>query len=404
MSPPQDRLLTLRVGQVESLSRTITAEDVVAFARLSGDYNALHLDEEFAARTEFAQRVVHGFLSASLLSTLVGMRVPGHGALYLSQSIEFAKPVYVGDTVEAHATVEKIDVETRVVTLRTEIRKPKDQCVLRGSAQVKVLRLAEEEPQTATAPPISGKLLSGRVALVTGASRGIGRAVALLFAQHGAKVWINYNRSQAAAESLERQISSGGGWCRTMKADVTNPEQVGSLVQNVAHEDGLHILVNNAGPKIKSGSFDSFGWEDIAGAFDDIVGSAFRVTKAALPALARTQGNIITILSAAALGRTAHGWLPYVVSKSALLALSKNLAQEVGPKGVRSNVISPSMVDTDLVANVPDRVRQMMVSRTPLRRLATPDDVAGAALLLASPYASFITGENLLVTGGETMI
>jgi 3-oxoacyl-[acyl-carrier protein] reductase len=403
MNPPPDRLLALRVGQTERLSRTITADDVAAFARLSGDYNALHLDEEFAARTEFAQRVVHGFLSASLLSTLVGMKIPGRGALYLSQSIEFARPVYIGDTVEACATVEKIDTETRVVTLHTEINKSPGGCVVRGSAQVKVLRVAEEAPRVSEAYAGDG-LLAGRVALVTGGSRGIGRAVARLFAQHGAKVWINYNKSQGAAESLEREISSDGGWCRSIKADVTKSDQAERMLQEISACGDLHVLVNNAGPKIKSGPFDTFAWEDLASAFDEVVCSAFRVTKAALPALRRTQGNIITILSSAALGRTAHGWLPYVVGKSALLALSKNLAQEIGPHGVRVNVISPSMVDTDLTANVPDRIRGMIVSRTPLRRLATPEDVAGAALLLASPYASFITGENLLVTGGETMI
>jgi 3-oxoacyl-[acyl-carrier protein] reductase len=84
--------------------------------------------------------------------------------------------------------------------------------------------------------------------------------------------------------------------------------------------------------------------------------------------------------------------------------MNKNLAQELGPDGITVNMISPSLVETDLVANVPDRMREMTVSRTPLRRLATPDDVAGAALMLASPYAAFITGENLLVTGGEHML
>ena len=404
MTPPLDRLLELRVGQRECLSRTITAEDVAAFARLSGDYNALHLDDEFAARTEFAQRVVHGFLSASLLSTLVGMKVPGRGALYLSQRIDFTKPVYIGDTVEACATIEKIDVDTRIISLRTEIiRAPRD-IVLRGEAKVKVLRLQEQLAPRPTAGASDGRLLAGRTALVTGGSRGIGRAVAYLFAQHGAKVWINYNRSQSAAENVVRDIEASGGWCRGIKADVTKKDQVDALIREVTSNGNLDILVNNAGPKIKSGPFESFSFEDIVGAFEDIVGSAFHVTKAALPALRRTQGNVITILSSAALGRTAHGWMPYVVGKSALLGLCKNLAQEVGPHGVRVNVISPSMAETDLVANVPDRVRQMMVSRTPLRRLATPEDIAGAALMLASPYAAFITGDNLLVTGGETMI
>jgi 3-oxoacyl-[acyl-carrier protein] reductase len=404
MSPPLDRLLTLSVGQIERLSRTITAEDVAAFARLSGDYNALHLDEEFAARTEFAQRVVHGFLSASLLSTLVGTKLPGQGALYLSQSIEFTRPVYIGDTVEACATIEAIDVETRVLSLRTEITKPPNQLVLRGSAQVKVLRVTGDSQDSAPTVHADGGMLTGRVALITGGSRGIGRETARLYAQHGAKVWLGYNKSRTAAENLAQEIRSQGGRCQTVQADITRDDEVARLVQEVTQRDDLHILVNNAGPKIKSGTFATFTWEEMARAFDEVVGGTFRVTKAALPALRKSQGNIVTILSSAALGRTAHGWLPYVAAKSALLALSKNLAQEIGPQGVRVNVISPSMVPTDLVANVPDQVRRMIASRTPLRRLATPEDVAGAALLLASPYASFITGENLLVTGGETMI
>jgi len=404
MPPRLDRLLELRVGQRECLSRTITAEDVAAFARLSGDYNALHLDDEFAARTEFAQRVVHGFLSASLLSTLVGMKVPGRGALYLSQRIDFTKPVYIGDTVEACATIEKIDVDTRIISLRTEITRPPHDIVLRGEAKVKVLRVPEQEVPKPHVSASDGRLLEGRTALITGASRGIGRAVAYLFAQHGAKVWINYNRSQSAAESIARDIEATGGWCRSIKADVTRKDHVDAMMGEVTSHGELDILVNNAGPKIRSGSFESFSFDDLVGAFENIVGGAFHVTKAALPALRRTQGSVITILSSAALGRTAHGWMPYVVGKSALLGLCKNLAQEVGPHGVRVNVISPSMAETDLVSNIPDRMRQMTVSRTPLRRLATPEDIAGAVLMLASPYASFITGDNLLVTGGETMI
>lgn len=406
-SSGSDRLLALKVGQTERLARTITAEDVAAFARLSGDHNALHVDDEFAARTEFGQRVVHGFLNASLLSTLVGMKLPGRGALYVSQSIEFTKPVFIGDTVEARATVERIDLDTRLVTLRTEIARSDRDCVMRGAATVKVLRLAEPDAEAGerlAAPVLSSRLLEGRVALVTGASRGIGRAVARLFGQHGAKVWINYHKSRTAAETLVREIADSGGACRAVSADVTREADVARMMDEVTAEGGLDILVNNAGPKILSAPFARLAWSDLSAAYDQIVGSAFRVTQAALPALKRRRGTIITVLSSAALGRTAHNWLPYVAAKSALLAMSKNLAQELGPDGITVNMISPSMVETDLVANVPDRLREMTVSRTPLRRLARPEDVAGAALMLASPYAGFITGENLLVTGGEHML
>lgn len=407
MSGPPDRFASLAIGQTQSLQRRILAEDVAAFARLSGDYNALHLDEEFAGRTEFAQRVVHGFLHASLLSTLVGMKLPGPGALYLSQSIDFTRPVFIGDTVEARATVEKLDPETRVVTLATEIVKQTGERVLRGTAQVKLLRMADpqERDDEAGAERARGHgLLAGRTALVTGASRGIGRSVARLLAREGAKVWIHFNVSRGLAEALESEISSAGGQCRLVRADLRQDGDVRQLHSRIGVEGDIDILVNNAGPKIKSAAFTELAWSDLSRAYDDIVGSTFRVTQASLPMLKRTKGRIINMLTSAALGRTAHNWLPYVAAKSALHAMSKNLAQDLGPHGVAVNMISPSLVDTDLTAGVPERVRGAMIARTPLRRLATVEDIAGAVLLLASPYASFITGENLLVTGGETML
>jgi 3-oxoacyl-[acyl-carrier protein] reductase len=399
-----DSFARLTVGYADCVVKTIRQEDVDAFAALSGDYNALHVDEEFAARTEFAQPVVHGFLHASLLSTLVGMKIPGPGALYLSQTIDFTRPVFIGDTVTATGTITSVDQPTRVIGIRTEIVNQHGQTVLKGDARVKVLRLAPVRSEQQHEASTMSDLLSGRTALVTGASRGIGRSIASVLAAHGAKVWINYNRSEGAAQSLASDIAAAGGACALVRADVTNSDDVAAMLDTVQREGELHILVNNAGPKIQSAVFADLAWSDMQSAFEQIVGSVFRVTQAALPGLKQSRGRIINVLTSAVIGRTAYNWLPYVSAKSALLGLSKNLAQELGPAGVRVNMVSPSLTDTDLVANVPDRIRQGMVSRTPLRRLATVDDVAGAVLFLASPYSDFITGENLLVTGGEVMV
>jgi 3-oxoacyl-[acyl-carrier protein] reductase len=392
------------IGQTESISRTITAEDVEAFAKLSGDRNALHIDEEFAARTEFRQRVAHGFLHASILSQLVGMRLPGRGALYLSQSLDFSRPVFIGDTVTARGAIESIERQSRILTLHTEIFNQRGERVLDGRAQVKVLRLRPAAPLrwASDRPETMPTLLAGKTALVTGASRGIGRAVATLLAAHGAHVWINYCKSGSVAEALLTEIAERGGKASLIRADVQNDDDVARMAEAASAEGRIDILVNNAGAPIISAAFERQSWQSMADAYEGIVGATFRVTKAALPHM--TGGSkIVNVLTSAALGRTAHNWLPYVTAKSALLGFSKNLAQELGPRGITVNMVSPSLVDTDMVSAVPDKIRQMMVARTPLRRLATVEDVAGAVLLLASPYADFITGDNLLVTGGEVM-
>ena len=400
-----DPFETLEIGSRASICKTISREDIDAFAALSGDYNGLHVDDEFAARTEFEQIVVHGLLHASMLSGLFGTKLPGSGALCLSHAFDFTKPVFIGDTVEAVGTVLSMDPVTRVIDVKTEIINQHGERVLDGKAKVKVLRLAPEArgKKVQRFKPMAN-LLTGQVALVTGASRGIGRAVADTLASHGATVWINYNRSQAAAEKLAAEIQAEGGSAYTIKADVTKEDEVTAMVETVARQNGIDILVNNAGPKIHSAGFEELGWSDMQMALEQIVGGVFRVTHVALPYLKQKQGKIINVLAAAVLGRTAHNWLPYVTAKGALLSFSKNLAQELGPSGVRVNMVSPSLVDTDLVSNVPEKVRQMTVSRTPLRRLGTVEDVAGAVLFFASPYAEFVTGDNMLVTGGEVML
>jgi 3-oxoacyl-[acyl-carrier protein] reductase len=400
-----DPFALLEIGSSASIRKTITRNDVEAFAALSGDFNGLHVDDEFAARTEFEQIVVHGLLHASMLSGLFGTKLPGSGALCLSHAFDFTKPVFIGDTVEAVGTVLSMDPVTRVIVVKTEILNQKGEHVLEGKAKVKVLRLAPTEAakQAQRFKPMAN-LLTGQVALVTGASRGIGRAIADTLAAHGATVWINYNRSQGAAESLAAKIKEQGGNALTVRADVTRDDDVAAMMETVALQGGIDILINNAGPKIHSASFEDITWLDMQAALEQIIGAVFRVTHAALPHLREKHGKIVNVLAAALLGRTAHNWLPYITAKGALLSFSKNLAQELGPSGIRVNMVSPSLVDTDLVSNIPEKVRQMTVGRTPLRRLATAEDVAGAVLFFVSPYAEFVTGDNMLVTGGEVML
>jgi 3-oxoacyl-[acyl-carrier protein] reductase len=171
-----------------------------------------------------------------------------------------------------------------------------------------------------------GKLLEGKVVLVTGASRGIGKAIAKRLSENGAFVWINYNKSEQTANQTVEEIRNSGGLCELIKADVTVQNDIDRMLEKIAERGNLDVLVNNAGPAIKSASFENISWDNMMIAYEQIVGSVFRVTKTFIGKLKENKGKIINIITSAALGRTAYNWLPYVTAKSALIGFSKNIA------------------------------------------------------------------------------
>jgi len=249
------------------------------------------------------------------------------------------------------------------------------------------------------------RVLEGRVAVVTGASRGIGRAVAMVLAGQGAKVIVNFRRNEAAAAETVAVITAAGGHARAMRFDVADATAVEAAVrETVAAEGGIHILVNNAGVAVNTltlGAKDV----DFRRAVDVNLGGTFNCTRAALPSLIRAPGGgrIINMTSVLGEGGSA-GQAPYVAAKAGIIGLTKSWAREYASRSLTVNAVSPGVIDTDMTAADMSAARREEVLKTiPLGRIGTPADVAGVVAFLAGPAASYITGQVLRVNGGLLM-
>ena len=250
----------------------------------------------------------------------------------------------------------------------------------------------------------------GQVILVTGASRGIGAAIAKAFAREGAMVLVNYLNNRAAAQDVVAQCQQLGGDAWALSADVRSADAVNDMVTQALAETGrIDAVVNNAfspytfDPDNRQRFWD-VPWQAYQTQFDGAVHAAYNVCQAVLPHFRqRAQGSIINLVSDL-VDRPSIAYHDYTTAKSALVGFSRNLATELGGLGIRVNCVAPGLVSpTDSSRATKESVKEMLVAQTPLGRMATPDDVAGPVLFLASEWSRFMTGQVLTVDGGLVM-
>jgi len=246
--------------------------------------------------------------------------------------------------------------------------------------------------------------LDDRVAIITGASRGIGSAIAKRFATEGAKVVINYNKSEEKASRLVDEIRKNGGQAIAVRADVSKPDEVKQLVKKTIDAYGrVDILVNNAGVMFQNTFLDAT--EEIWDQTIDInLKGAYLCSKEVAPImLKQKKGKIINISSnSGTYHPSALRFVEYVVSKAGMNGLTRALALKLGPY-VNVNAICPGWIETEMVGNTDPEVERRVLEETALKRFGTADEVANAALYLASDDSNFVTGELHMVTGGRGM-
>jgi 3-oxoacyl-[acyl-carrier protein] reductase len=244
------------------------------------------------------------------------------------------------------------------------------------------------------------KLLEGKTAIITGASRGIGKGIAQVFAQHGANVAFTYSSSASAADALEEELASTGVKVKGYKSNAADFEQAQQLVKDVLADFGaIDILINNAGIT-KDNLLMRMSEEDFDKVIEVNLKSIFNMTKAVQRTMLKQRhGSIVNMSSVVGVKGNA-GQANYAASKAGMIGFSKSMALELGSRNIRTNVIAPGFIETEMTAKLDEDTVAGWRSAIPLKRGGSPEDIANACVFLASDLSSYITGQVLNVDGG----
>lgn len=392
------KITDFSVGEKAELIKKITAEDIRKFVELTGDDNRIHLDMDFASKTTFRKPIAHGMLGASFISTLIGKKLPGDGAVWFSQSLEFHLPVKVNDTIKVMAEVSNVDVRNSSLELQIIIVNQYNQKVTTGKSKVKLVEFEKEKI-------VEKKESIPKIALVLGATGGIGEATCLYLASEGYKIIVHYYNNETAAKKLVNTINEKENLAIKVKADINSENDIKAMFEEInRYYDGVYYIVNCSTMPIPNINFEDLLWNDIDNQIKISIKGTFTLLKQFIPKMKQLRYGKIILLTTMATEQPNPKWLHYITAKSALNGFAKALATEMAPHGVRVNLISPGMTETNLISEIPKSIKTLTKAKTPLRRLATPEDVAYVIGFLFSEKSDYLVGETIRVNGGQSMI
>ncbi len=391
----------IKIGDKAEIKHHITENDINKFVSLTGDDNKLHINKDYAARTAFRKPVVHGMLSASFISTIIGTKIPGDGALWFSQSLEFILPVRIGDTITIIGEVIAKDERENVIELKTEVFNQDKQKVISGKAKVKII---EEEKTESAIPEVLAN--SSKVALIIGGTGGIGSAVCMKLSNMGFDIAVHYYLNENKANSIVNSVIEKKQKAFAIQSGLETEKEIEELVEKIERRIGpISILVNCATIKIPNIKFENLDWLDIEKHIDINIKLNFYLAKKIVPGMKlRKYGKIIYLTTQYTDGTPPTELMHYVSAKNALNGFAKSLAVELASHNITVNMVSPGMTKTNLLADIPEKARLLAAAKSPIKRLASPEDIAEVVGFLASEKTSYVTGETIRINGGQIMI
>lgn len=387
------------IGQKAEIKHKITEEDIEKFVDLTGDDNRLHVDKEYAGNTSFKKPVAHGMLGASFISTIIGTKLPGDGALWFAQNLEFLLPVRINDVISVEAEVVNTLKRQNIIELRTDVFNQNKQKVIAGSAKVKIVEQKIEQIQETIQKPLKN-------ALIIGASGGIGTEIARDLAKDGYDICLHFHSNNEKIEKLKTEMIGFGRKVYTVKADLTNQNEIKQLFNDVNRKfEYISVVVFAATVPVPNISFDKLEWNDFENHININVKSIFYLVKEFKQKFKNQKyGRILGITTQYSESTPPKDLMPYVTAKSAMNGLFKSLAIEFAPFNVTVNLVSPAITNTDLISNIPEKTKLLFAAQTPLKRIALAKDVSNAVKFLVSEDAGFITGQTIRVNGGMNML
>lgn len=400
---PNPPFAEFKVGQRVEFESRFGAAEIDSFAELSGDWNPLHVDDAYAARSPFRKRVAHGMLVSSLLSRVAGMYFPGQQSLLLQvEQISFPGPVLEDEPLRCEAELIEVHAVLQILVVEAKVFGRYNKLKLTGRIKVQYRAPAKATPALPSLEELMQTDLSNHVALITGASRGIGAAIAEALGRCHAKVVLNYHTSATQAEEAAQRIINAGGEAIALKGNVTQRAEMTALIKQAQSKFGaIDLLVHNATAPLEDLAFADTPWELMLRDFEIHVGGAFHCLQEVLPGMVQKKfGRIVTILTVTLDTPPPKGYTAYVTAKSGLMGLTRSIASEYGRFGITANMVSPGMVETDLTAHLDDRAKKMVAMRIPAGRIANPADVVGPVMFLLSPATEYMNGAVLNVNGG----
>ncbi len=397
----------IKIGTKKNISVKITDKLIKEFSNLSGDKNPIHLKN---SHKKFVKKpIAHGFLTASFISNLIGNKFPGPGSLWISQNLNFIKPVYVNDKIEVIVEVLSLDSRFNIINLRTTIFN-NNEIVVDGNAKVKIINTILKEKIIVKKQNIikknNIKKNNNKVVIILGATGKIGREVVKQMNNKNFNLVLHYFSNKKEANIILKKLKIYKNIKNILKTcNLEDFTMVKKFINNIINEYGrIDAVINCASSNIKNIKFDDLQWSNFQNQLNTNLKINYNVLSLLSSKNLEQKCNFIT-LNSSFLDDPINDFHHYIAAKGALSALMKSLSKVLVNKNIYINSIAPSQLEENFKLNdLSDRQKMITIAKTPMKRLCSALDVALAIKYLVSDDSSFICGETIRLNGGQIVI